>query len=112
MEGETQSVFELAAVFLEWFHWKLKKRERQFRNLDAYDLQDVLGAIAKHTDKAPPYSRRTDWDEPAKQIYYIDSSGAFDLYIQDVSAGLIREDARQVWRWRHSFVHRFLMESR
>jgi energy-coupling factor transporter ATP-binding protein EcfA2 len=109
VQGKKQSVYDLAHRFIIWFHSKLKYRERErFQNLTESDLVQVLGAIVQHSSETAPYSRDSDWSKPAWQTGQVSEAEANDLYREALSAGLIIEDARHLWRWRHFIVRDYL----
>jgi hypothetical protein len=109
IEGDQQSVYDLARRFIKWFHWKLVLREQRFRVLSDNDFTEVLRVIAQHSGGTPPYSRDENWVGPACHLPHINPREAIALWDQAVSAGLIMLDARLMWRWRHSIVHDYLI---
>jgi hypothetical protein len=111
--GETEALHLLSRQFIVLFHWKLTRRVHgYFRNLSTDVLIEILRAIAQHTDGTSTHSRDRDWNEPASQSNHLSPVDAMQLYYEALSGGIITEDARHQWRWRHSIVYNYLISDR
>lgn len=108
IEGEEQATHHLALEFIKWFHWKLVVREERFQGLLRDTLVEILSAIAQYSSRTVAHSRDDGWREPACQTNRVNEGEAIVLYDEALSAGLITEDARLLWRWRHSIVYDYL----
>lgn len=108
IQGETRAVYCLAHEFLKWFHWKLTLRQQRFEDLHEETLIEILRSIATYTCGTRPHSRDEDWRAPACEDGRMSGNEATTLYDEALSAGLIAEEARLSWRWRHMTVYTYL----
>ena len=109
-DGEVVALRQLAHQFIKLFRWKLTRRvQGHLRNLSAETLIEILQAVARHSDDVSVHSRDEDWNEAACQTHHVIANEAMTLYEEALSAGLIAEDARSRWRWRHSVVYDYLV---
>lgn len=109
-DGEIEALHLLAHQFIKLFHWKLTRRvQGHLQNFTDETVIEILQAVARHSDDVSIHSRDRDWVEPACQSHHIAQVEAMTLYYEALSAGLIAEDARNQWRWRHNIVYDFLM---
>jgi GTPase SAR1 family protein len=109
-DGEVGALRQLAYEFIKLFRWKLARRvQGRLGSLSVETLIEILQAVARHSDSASVHSRDRDWGEPACLTHHIIPNEAMTLYEEALSAGLITEDARSEWRWRHSIVHDYLV---
>ena len=116
IKGEQQAVHVLARKFIEWFGYKLRRRKQQLQDLVDLvddDLIKILGMITQHSSGTTANSRGKAWVEPARRTpHQLSGREAVILYDEALSAGLVEEDSRRVWRWRHPIVYDYLLSSR
>ena len=101
------AVEELAGSFVEWFCHKVDLRQPNLR--PKRDWRQMLVAVAEAYSPQDGGSERTKhWSQPATcgSIYTIRDGDL--LYQEALSSGLIREERKGRWNWRHGFVGEYL----
>jgi hypothetical protein len=111
LDGQAEAIKMLAARFLRRFCTKMLRRGR-IGGLDEGKLLDVLVTIASQC-RSSSASRHTvaSWIDTVSKSNWIRGEGeARILYFEALSGGIILEDDRNHWRWRHDFVEAHLAE--
>jgi hypothetical protein len=106
LRGELAAINELAQAFVDWFCQKTETRLPPHRSTR---MVAMLAHIARHCRslRQGPLERHKDWITPLDNAMRI-GLGAWDLYDEALSAGLIAQRAAGYWYWRHPFVGDYL----
>lgn len=106
LNGETEALGQLAMRFLVWFCSKARARGNR---VQMKQMMEVLAVIAHHCDphQSPRYKKK-DWITHANSTPHMTHEMAARFFEEALSAGLIRDDERGWWRWRHPFIGEFL----
>ncbi len=86
IDGDISAICEMARTFIEWFHWKLKRRKKMLRDLDFDTLIEILEAIAEGSDIAEIHGK-AHWKELAGATNRLNSPEADTLTRETRSVG-------------------------
>lgn len=107
IDGDVAAIREIAHVFLQWFWWKLTRRQERLADLSLDTLIQILGSIAENSAILGTHCR-SRWKELACATDRVNDTEADTLYREARSVGLIGEPARREWYWRHPIVYEYL----
>jgi len=108
LNGEPTAMKDLARIFLGWFVHKVVKRNKVV-GCDKEGICLILAEIARQ------YSNKTsntkdDWFKSAKASNISNDLISGRLYDEALTGGIIDQDDRRLWFWRHRFVTNYLLE--
>jgi len=111
LSSEFSATRQLAAAFTGRFCVKVVARGR-LAGMNEDALLDVLCAIARHSaNTGRTRQPMADWIDPARSTDWIRGAGEARLLCSEaLSGGMILEDGRDHWRWRHRLVRDYLAE--
>ncbi len=104
LQGDRKGKIALGEKFLNWFCSKARHRGSP---LEKFHLLSVMRPIALDHDIQGSHTFDA-WRDSACQDNFIDKLIARELYTEALLAGLISEEARNKWRWRHGFAAEYL----
>lgn len=109
LDGENAALDHLAALFVQWF---CAKRAARGNQEDESEIKRVLKELARQccADGGTRYQKQ-DWITYASGTTFMTHIQANFFYKEAVSAGLIVHEVDGWWRWRHSFIGRYLIQS-
>lgn len=103
--GTTEGTDRLAAAFVGRFLGKCAARRNHL--IQEHHLEHALQRVAAATvDVPPPFGQQDIWQAACRSV--LDPENASFLYREALTYGLIEEDRRPSWRWRHGFVAQYL----
>jgi hypothetical protein len=106
LNGDAYAIQELSRIFIRWFCSKALKRGFL---LEEAELLQVLQAVADSSlNNNLIQQTRVSWIDSACSTQLVTQRGAEKLYREALSAGMIRKDDKNHWRWRHLFICDYL----
>jgi len=110
LSSELPATRQLAAAFVQRFCVKVVVRGR-LAGMNEDALLDVLCAIARHSANTGRIRQpMADWIDSACNTGWVPSVEARILWYEALSGGMILQDGRDHWRWRHRLVWDYLAE--
>jgi hypothetical protein len=107
LDGERQGLDEIARRLVDWF---CNKAHRRVQTCTCDDIHGILRRVAQKCNHELPNQKKVlHWIQPACQ--FVGEVMAARLWLEAVSAGVIRKLSPTEWRWQHRFVYEFLRDS-
>lgn len=103
--GTNEGTDCLAAAFVGRFFGKCAARRNHL--VQQHHLEQALRRVAAATVNAvPPFGQQGVWQTACRSVLGLEDTTF--LYGEALTYGLIEEDQRPSWRWRHGFVAQYL----